>query len=75
MPGTRLYTELIIYLEHLQNLFFIDRLLVQRGHDRNADLLSVSFDMVSTTLVFWMHVDRLVAVSDFEWLVSDLQAL
>lgn len=58
-------------LEHLQNLFFITRLLVQWGHDSNAELLNVSFEMVSVTLVFWTHMDRLAGLhGDFEWLVS-----
>ncbi|KAK1656023.1 fungal-specific transcription factor domain-containing protein [Colletotrichum phormii] len=64
-----LYTRLIIKLEHLQNMFFIQRLLSKRGHDDGA-LLSVSFEMVSKTLMFWTNMDRLSCMNgDFEWLV------
>ncbi|WDK17844.1 fungal specific transcription factor domain-containing protein [Colletotrichum graminicola] len=61
--------RLIVHLERLQNMFFIERLLAKRGHDDGA-LLSVSFEMVSKTLLFWTNMDRLsCAHSDFEWLV------
>ncbi|KXH32860.1 fungal specific transcription factor domain-containing protein [Colletotrichum salicis] len=64
-----LYTRLIMKLEHLQNMFFIQRLLAKRGHDDGA-LLSVSFEMVSKTLMFWTNMDRLSCMNgDFEWLV------
>ncbi|KAK2000425.1 fungal-specific transcription factor domain-containing protein [Colletotrichum falcatum] len=61
--------RLIVHLEHLQNMFFVERLLAKRGHDDGA-LLSVSFEMVSKTLMFWTNMDRLSCVNrDFEWLV------
>ncbi|WQF83147.1 hypothetical protein CDEST_08161 [Colletotrichum destructivum] len=64
-----LYVRLIVHLEHLQNMFFIERLLAKRGHDDGA-LLSVSFEMVSKTLMFWTNMDRLSCMNgDFEWLV------
>ncbi|UQC83263.1 fungal specific transcription factor domain-containing protein [Colletotrichum lupini] len=64
-----LYTRLIMKLEHLQNMFFIERLLAKRGHD-DGTLLSVSFEMVSKTLMFWTNMDRLSCMNgDFEWLV------
>ncbi|KAJ0160375.1 hypothetical protein CTA2_8086, partial [Colletotrichum tanaceti] len=64
-----LYVRLIVHLEHLQNMFFIERLLAKRGHDDGA-LLSVSFEMVSKTLMFWTNMDRLSCINgDFEWLV------
>lgn len=67
-----LYIRLIVYLEHLQNMFFIERLLVKRGHDDGA-LLAVSFEMVSKTLLFWTNMDRLSVMNgDFEWLVRTL---
>lgn len=70
VPGPTLYTKVVVQLEHLQNLFFVDRLLVQRGHSHQADLLRISFEMVSTTLIFWTHMDRLAGLhGDFEWLV------
>lgn len=70
VAGPTLYVKLLVHLEHFQNLFFVARLLVQRGHNSHADLLSLSFEMVSTTLIFWTHMDRLAGLhGDFEWLV------
>ncbi|KAK2598672.1 hypothetical protein N8I77_012067 [Diaporthe amygdali] len=75
IPASEIYTKILIHLEHLQNLFLISRLLVQWGYDSNADLLSVSFEMVSVTLVFWTHMDRLAGLhGDFEWLVMAFAA-
>ncbi|OLN97269.1 hypothetical protein CCHL11_07721 [Colletotrichum chlorophyti] len=66
---SKLFVRLIIYLEHLQNMFFIERLLAKRGHD-DGMLLSTSFEMVSKTLLFWTNMDRLSGMNvDFEWLV------
>jgi hypothetical protein len=65
------YSRLQVHLEHLQNHFFIYRLLIQQGHDSQADLVAVSFEMVSLALLFWTHLDRLPwIVTDLEWLVS-----
>ncbi|KAI0598429.1 hypothetical protein F4775DRAFT_183897 [Biscogniauxia sp. FL1348] len=64
-----LYARLLLKLEHLQNMFFVERLLLRHGHNQ-SDLLAVSFDLVSFTLPFWTHFDRLAAVrADCEWLV------
>ncbi|KAI1505176.1 hypothetical protein F5X99DRAFT_416250 [Biscogniauxia marginata] len=64
-----LYARLLLKLEHLQNMFFVERLLLRHGHNQ-SDLLSVSFDLVSYTLPFWTHFDRLAAIrADCEWLV------
>ncbi|KAF6818327.1 fungal specific transcription factor [Colletotrichum sojae] len=69
MDVSVLYVRLIVRLEHLQNMFFIERLLAKRGHDDGA-LLAVSYEMVSTTLMFWTNMDRLSVMNgDFEWLV------
>lgn len=55
-----LYAKILVHLEHLQNLFFVLRLLVKRGHNSShAELVGVSFEMVVVTLVFWTHMDRL----------------
>jgi hypothetical protein len=71
VDGKTLYTKLLVRLEHLQNLFFVDRLLLQRGYDGHACLLATSFEMVTLTLVFWTHMDRLANLhGDLEWLVS-----
>lgn len=75
VPAPDIYIRILVLLEHLQNLFFITRLLVQWGHDSNAELLNVSFEMVSVTLVFWTHMDRLAGLhGDFEWLVMAFAA-
>ncbi|POS69808.1 hypothetical protein DHEL01_v211797 [Diaporthe helianthi] len=75
IPAPDIYIKILVRLEHLQNLFFITRLLVQRGHDSNAELLNVSFEMVSVTLVFWTRMDRLAGLhGDFEWLVMAFAA-
>jgi len=65
-----LYWRLLLRLEHLLNIFFIERLLVKHGHPQ-SELLSVSFDMVTYTLPFWTHQDTLLPLrGDCEWLVS-----
>lgn len=67
-----LYTKLLIRLEHLLNLFFLERLLATNsGSICGIDLLSISFEMLSLTLVLWTHKDRLAGFQgEFEWLVS-----
>lgn len=73
MSAPYLYAKVVVHLENLQNLFFVLRLLVQSGHDSHADLLTVSFEMVSTALIFWTHMDRLSGLhGDYEWLVRSL---
>ncbi|KAJ6440160.1 N-terminal binuclear Zn cluster-containing/DNA binding domain-containing protein [Purpureocillium lavendulum] len=69
-PG-RVYAKLLIQLEHLQNLFVADRLLLRRGGGLDqSDLLLTSFEMVSLTLLFWTNKDRFaLARPDFAWLV------
>ncbi|KAI5863752.1 hypothetical protein GGS23DRAFT_604761 [Durotheca rogersii] len=70
VPVETLGPRIFIQLEHLQNLFFIERLLLRYGHEDNGDLLSVSFDMVSLALSYWTHLDRLAPYRiDCEWLV------
>ncbi|KAI3321505.1 hypothetical protein HD806DRAFT_154490 [Xylariaceae sp. AK1471] len=69
------YARLVLRLEHLQNLFFIERLLLRHGQVDRGDLLAVSIDMVTYTLYFWTHIDRLLAVRrDCEWLVMSYAA-
>ncbi|KAF0320677.1 hypothetical protein GQ607_012074 [Colletotrichum asianum] len=65
-----LYTLLVVHLEHLQNLFFVEQLLFRGGHTNNDDLLRVSFEMVSTAVMFWTNMDRFTPLHwDFMWLV------
>ncbi|KAI0014575.1 hypothetical protein F4780DRAFT_202842 [Xylariomycetidae sp. FL0641] len=64
-----LSARLVLQLDHLQNMFFAERLLQRHGCEQN-NLLAVSFDMLSFALPFWVHHDRLYAMrSDCEWLV------
>lgn len=73
--GRALYTKLLVRLEHLQNLFFIERLLYNGGHTTGADLLDVSLQMVSLTVLFWTHQNRLAEVENcLEWLVMSYAA-
>ncbi|KAF5622012.1 hypothetical protein F25303_12195 [Fusarium sp. NRRL 25303] len=46
------YPKLLIRLDHLLNMFLIQRLLAKHGHPRN-ELLRTSFEMVVLTLNFW----------------------
>jgi hypothetical protein len=65
-----LYARLLVQLEHLQNVFFAERLMLRYGQADEGDLLLTSFEMVSLTLIFWTHKDRLAGIrGDFEWLV------
>ncbi len=64
-----MYARIFLQLEHLQNLFFIERLL-QKALGTNSNLLEISYEMVMLTLLFWTHADRLRGLqSDYEWLV------
>lgn len=70
-----LYSKLLIRLEHLGNLFFIERLMTKYHPEHSTDLLDISFEMVSLTLVFWTHKDRLAGLQgDFEWIVMSCAA-
>lgn len=65
------YVRILVRLEHLQNLFFAERLSLRLGHVDENRLLVISFEMVCLTLLFWTHQDRFAGVRrDFEWLVS-----
>ncbi|KAJ4321144.1 hypothetical protein N0V84_005496 [Fusarium piperis] len=65
-----IYARILVRLEHLQNLFFAERLLLRLGRVDDGRLLIISFEMVTLTLVFWTHQDRFSGVRrDFEWLL------
>ncbi|KAF5492521.1 Pyrrolocin cluster transcription factor fsdR [Colletotrichum siamense] len=65
-----LYPRILMRLEHLQNLFFIERLLRRHGCANEKDLLAVSYDLTTTTMLFWTNMDGLAMVyEDFKWLV------
>ncbi|KAH7196296.1 hypothetical protein BKA60DRAFT_601379 [Fusarium oxysporum] len=68
-----IYSRILIRLEHLQNLFFAERLLLRLGHSDQSRLLIISFEMVTLTLIFWTQQDRFAEVRrDFEWLASSV---
>ena len=62
--------RLVVRLEHLQNILFIERLLLRHGNEDRAGILATSFELVSLTLSIWTHRERLTTVTDREWLVS-----
>ncbi|KAH7153255.1 hypothetical protein EDB81DRAFT_946139 [Dactylonectria macrodidyma] len=64
-----LFSRMLVKLEHLQNLFFVERLMLRLGSDQ-GNLLVTSFEMVSLTLVIWKRQDRFASIRrDFEWLL------
>ncbi|EGX95998.1 C6 transcription factor [Cordyceps militaris CM01] len=66
------YMKTFTHLEHLQNLFFADRLLQRYNYVGNGELLIGSVTMVSLTLHFWMNQDRFSMETmrrNFEWIV------
>lgn len=70
VEASKLYAKILVHLEHLQNLFFIARLLIKWGYSGHAELLKVSFEMVAVSLMFWTHRDRLAGLhGGFGWLV------
>jgi hypothetical protein len=67
-----IYIRMLVELDHLQNIFFAERLLLRHGHLDDGDLLATSFDMVCLTLKLWIHKDRFSDVSmrrNYEWVV------
>lgn len=66
------YTRVVLRLDHLQNVFFVERLLLRHGKPDTGDLLSVSFDMVCLTLKLWTNKDRFPhpeMFRNFDWLL------
>ena len=76
--ATTFYAKVVLRLEHLQNLFFLERLVAQsRGHaaHRTPDLISISLEMITLTLIFWTHKNRFPAMQDcLDWLVMSYAA-
>lgn len=66
-----LYTKLFIRLEHLQNLFLIEKLLQKTQPSPNLDgLIQSSLDIVSVTVIFWTRNDTLLGMQgDHEWFI------
>ncbi|KAF4957968.1 hypothetical protein FGADI_2797 [Fusarium gaditjirri] len=62
--------RIFIWLTHLQNMFLLERLLLQYGCPDEGDVLLVSYEMITLTLMFWMHKDRFRDIRrDMEWLL------
>ncbi|KAF5608581.1 uncharacterized protein FSUBG_4509 [Fusarium subglutinans] len=62
--------RIFIRLTHLQNMFLLERLLLQYGCPDKGDVLLVSYEMIRLTLMFWMHKDRFRDIRrDMEWLL------
>jgi hypothetical protein len=65
-----IYRRLTVQLEHLQSIFFAERMLAKRGRPDDGQLLRTSFAMVTHTLIFWTQQERLSSVCpQIEWLV------
>ncbi|KAH8197357.1 hypothetical protein TruAng_008487 [Truncatella angustata] len=68
----KVFLQILVYLEHLKNIFFTQRLLVLHGRPNEGDLIVTSFIMLTTVLVFWTHRERFAWPSvkrNFQWLV------
>ncbi|KAL5876683.1 hypothetical protein ACKVWC_005849 [Pyricularia oryzae] len=76
MDVTVLYAKIMLRLEHLQNVFLIERLLKKVGHPDPSDaLLQASVEIVSITSALWTHRDRLCGQHrDFEWILISYAA-
>ena len=66
-----LYTKLFIKLEHLQNLFLIERILQKAQPNLSlGDLIQRSLEVISATVTFWTRNDILVGMEgDHEWFI------
>ena len=68
----RQYTALVLRLGYLQNIFFVERLLLRHGKPDAGDLLMVSFDIVCLTVRLWTQKDRFSRKEihrNFNWLL------
>lgn len=76
LSGKDLYARLLIWLEHLQNLFFIERLLSKEdGEAPGSRLFEISLEMVTLAHLFWTHQNRLKTVEDcVEWTTASFAA-
>ncbi|OPB46359.1 Zn2Cys6 transcriptional regulator [Trichoderma guizhouense] len=76
VSGKDLYARLLIWLEHLQNLFFIERLLSKEdSEEAGSRLFEISLEMVTLAHLFWTHQNRLKTVEDcVEWTTASFAA-
>ncbi|KAL7807263.1 hypothetical protein V8C26DRAFT_316600 [Trichoderma gracile] len=65
-----LYMRLLTRLEHLSNLFFIERLSYKGDNFYSPEMLQISLETITLTLSFWTQQNRLEGLQgDYEWLV------
>ncbi|KAL6886159.1 N-terminal binuclear Zn cluster-containing protein [Trichoderma longibrachiatum] len=65
-----LYMRLLTRLEHLSNLFFIERLSYKGDNFYSPEMLDISLETITLTLCFWTQQNRLEGLQgDYEWLV------
>ncbi|RFU75882.1 n-terminal binuclear zn cluster-containing [Trichoderma arundinaceum] len=70
VDASALYMRLLVRLEHLSNLFFIERLSYKGNALYSPEMLEISLEMISLTLAFWTQQNRLEGLQgDYEWLV------
>jgi hypothetical protein len=76
VSGRDLFCKLVVWLEHLQNLFFIERLLSkEEGEESGSRLFEISIEMVTLAHLFWTHQNRLRTVEDCtEWSIVSYAA-
>ncbi|KAL7944055.1 fungal-specific transcription factor domain-containing protein [Trichoderma barbatum] len=76
VSGKDLFAKLLIWLEHLQNLFFIERLLSKEdSEEAGSRLFEISLEMVTLAHLFWTHQNRLRTVEDcVEWTTASFAA-
>ena len=64
------YPKILIRLDHLLNMFLLERLLVKHGLSR-SNLLRTSFEMVVLTLHLWTQKHAWASIQDeCQWLVG-----
>lgn len=68
------WTQMLIALEYLQTLLFIERLLLKHNvKEDRAELVAISFELLVASLPIWTHNECFGAGSnDAEWLVSEV---
>ncbi|KAM0246879.1 hypothetical protein ACHAQJ_010060 [Trichoderma viride] len=70
VDGAALYARLLTRLEHLSNLFFIERISYKGNGFYSSQMLEISLEMISLTITFWTKQNRLEGLQgDYEWLV------
>ncbi|KLU89874.1 hypothetical protein, variant [Magnaporthiopsis poae ATCC 64411] len=85
VSATELFGKVMMRLEHLQNMFFIERLLgrvswpppssaqsttTAPAPPISTELLTISVEIVTMTVTLWTHRDRVAGIQrDFQWII------